>query len=73
MTRKAQNKNGTGAMGPSRPAFDRRSRVRLPDPPCPTCPAGPGRVHGTVRTSFRVFYKCDQCGGVWDVERPRRR
>jgi hypothetical protein len=71
MARKTATKNSV--MGADRPAYDRRARSRLPDPSCPTCNAGPEHVQGTVRTSFRVFYRCEKCSGVWDTARPQRR
>ena len=52
--------------------LDRRSRARKPDAPCPACRVGPQHVRVTNRTSFRLFYKCTQCGNVWNVEVPRR-
>jgi len=52
--------------------MDRRSRTRIPNPPCPTCRADADHVRVTTRTSSRLYFKCDQCGGVWDGEVPER-
>jgi len=54
-------------------AMDRRSRTRMPDPPCPTCRTSPVDVRVTIRTASRLFYKCAHCGGVWDVQRVNQR
>jgi hypothetical protein len=52
--------------------MDRRSRMRIPNPPCPTCRADSEHVRVTTRTSSRLYFKCDQCAGVWDGEVPAR-
>jgi transposase-like protein len=70
MPRSFRDIGGRPAVSPM--VLDRRSRNRKPNPPCPTCRAEPEHVHGTVRSSFRIFFKCDRCGGVWDTEIPRR-
>ena len=53
--------------------FDRRSRARTPDPSCPTCHVAPEHVRVTSRIGHRVFFKCDHCSSVWNIEKPRRR
>jgi len=60
-------------ISPSPMALDRRARTRLPNPFCRTCHADPDNVRATVRTGGRVFFKCEKCNSVWDVEQPRRR
>jgi hypothetical protein len=47
-------------------ARDRRSPNRQPDPACPHC----ARVNptATLRTSHVVYYLCDGCGTVWNVD-----
>jgi transposase-like protein len=52
--------------------MDRRSRTRIPNPPCPTCRADSEHVRVTTRTSARLYFKCGECGGVWDGEVPAR-
>jgi hypothetical protein len=57
---------------PSPMALDRRLRTRQPNPFCRSCQADPDNVRATVRTGSRVFFKCERCGSVWDVEQPPR-
>jgi hypothetical protein len=48
--------------------FEKRSPKRMPDPDCPTCKLPDPMV--TVRTAFVVYYRCGQCGEVWNVTKP---
>jgi transposase-like protein len=52
--------------------MDRRSRTRIPNPACPTCRADSEHVRVTTRTSARLYFKCGECGSVWDGEVPAR-
>jgi hypothetical protein len=46
-----------------------RTSARLPEPKaCPSC-----RSHGpkpAVRTLYVVYYRCDECGEIWCLDKP---
>ena len=45
-----------------------RAPTRPPEPSCPSC-----RSHGrkpTVRTLYVVYYRCDECGELWCLDKP---
>jgi rubredoxin len=49
---------------------DRRSSERQPNPACPTCRTDGEKVQVTVRTGYLLFFKCSDCGRVWQREKP---
>ena len=53
-------------------ALDRRARNRRPNPDCRSCHADAEHVRATVRGSTRVIFKCEKCGGVWELTVPKR-
>jgi predicted RNA-binding Zn-ribbon protein involved in translation (DUF1610 family) len=45
-----------------------RGPTHLPELPCPSC-----RSYGrkpTLRRLYVVYYRCDQCGEIWCVDKP---
>ena len=49
---------------------DRRLN-RLEPPACEFC--GRGDVGVTLRTEYVLYFRCQNCLGVWSVEKPDRR
>jgi hypothetical protein len=45
-----------------------RAPTRLPDPKCPLC--GEPDPVGTLRTEFVVYFRCDNCGEIWVLDKP---
>ena len=56
------------AMSPA-PADDRRGAKRIPNPTaCPECRHRV--VRAVVRTMMVVYYRCEDCGHVWNIPVP---
>jgi len=69
MAHKPDDQPGPGSTIPN-PALNRRDSTRPPDQSCPLCNAPPEMVFLTMRTTFLLYFKCTECGGVWQVEKP---
>ena len=59
--------------GIPQPALDRRASGREPNPPCPVCGAKEDCVQVTIRTAHLIYFKCTECGRVWQGEMPAAR
>jgi hypothetical protein len=47
-----------------------RAPTRLPDPKCPRY-SEPDPV-ATLRTDFVVYFRCEDCGEIWAMDKPAR-
>jgi hypothetical protein len=53
-------------------SFDRRSRFRQADPPCPTCTTS-AMMRATLRTPHVIYFRCQVCGEVLSLDKPVQR